>query len=74
MGDGNAAERPYRNDAFISYHHASDSAKAAHLRRGLQNFARSWRQLRALRVFLDKFTTPPGRLGNNCIKVYVGLP
>ncbi|MFE0191379.1 toll/interleukin-1 receptor domain-containing protein [Streptomyces sp. NPDC058989] len=54
MGDGNAAERPYRNDAFISYHHASDSAKAAHLRRGLQNFARSWRQLRALRVFLDK--------------------
>ncbi len=54
MGDRNAAERPYRNDAFISYHHASDSAKAAHLRRGLQNFARSWRQLRALRVFLDK--------------------
>ncbi|UZJ32752.1 toll/interleukin-1 receptor domain-containing protein [Streptomyces endophytica] len=54
MGEGNAApQRVYRNDAFISYHHASDSAKAAHLRRGLQNFARSWRQLRALRVFLD---------------------
>ncbi|MFD8542966.1 TIR domain-containing protein [Streptomyces sp. NPDC059649] len=56
MGEGTAAQqrvRVYRNDAFISYHHASDSAKAAHLRRGLQNFARSWRQLRALRVFLD---------------------
>lgn len=53
VGDGNAAQHTYRNDAFISYHHASDSAKAAHLRRGLQNFARSWRQLRALRVFLD---------------------
>ncbi|GAB7029202.1 TIR domain-containing protein [Streptomyces sp. NPDC021749] len=55
MTERNAPQqRVYRNDAFISYHHASDRAKAAHLRRGLQNFARSWRQLRALRVFLDE--------------------
>ncbi|MGX1757739.1 toll/interleukin-1 receptor domain-containing protein [Streptomyces lydicus] len=54
MAGQNASQRTHRYDAFLSYSHAADSAKADHLRRGLQNFARSsWRQLRALRIFLD---------------------
>lgn len=54
MAGQNTSQRTHRYDAFLSYSHAADSAKADHLRRGLQNFARSsWRQLRALRIFLD---------------------
>ncbi|MFD3422558.1 toll/interleukin-1 receptor domain-containing protein [Streptomyces decoyicus] len=54
MAGQSASQRTHRYDAFLSYSHAADSAKADHLRRGLQNFARSsWRQLRALRIFLD---------------------
>ncbi|WP_406218460.1 toll/interleukin-1 receptor domain-containing protein [Streptomyces decoyicus] len=54
MAGQNASQHTHRYDAFLSYSHAADSAKADHLRRGLQNFARSsWRQLRALRIFLD---------------------
>ncbi|WP_435603745.1 toll/interleukin-1 receptor domain-containing protein [Streptomyces sp. bgisy130] len=54
MAGQNVSQRTHRYDAFLSYSHAADSAKADHLRRGLQNFARrSWRQLRALRIFLD---------------------
>ncbi|UKY50846.1 toll/interleukin-1 receptor domain-containing protein [Streptomyces inhibens] len=53
MDGQNAPHRTHRYDAFISYSHTADSTKADRLRRGLQNFARSWRQLRALRIFLD---------------------
>ncbi|MGA4951518.1 TIR domain-containing protein [Streptomyces lydicamycinicus] len=54
MAGQNVSQHTHRYDAFLSYSHAADSAKADHLRRGLQNFARrSWRQLRALRIFLD---------------------
>ncbi|MBT2382114.1 toll/interleukin-1 receptor domain-containing protein [Streptomyces sp. ISL-11] len=53
MDDAPAGQGSFRYDGFISYSHAADSAKSAHLRRGLQNFARNWRQLRALRIFLD---------------------
>ncbi|BCK70552.1 hypothetical protein Srufu_045050 [Streptomyces libani subsp. rufus] len=54
MAGQNISQRTHRYDAFLSYSHAADSAKADHLRRGLQNFARSsWRHLRALRIFLD---------------------
>ncbi|WP_330317553.1 toll/interleukin-1 receptor domain-containing protein [Streptomyces platensis] len=54
MAGQNVSQRTHRYDAFLSYSHAADSAKADHLRRGLQNFARSsWRHLRALRIFLD---------------------
>ncbi|MFE7542189.1 TIR domain-containing protein [Streptomyces platensis] len=54
MAGQSVSQRTHRYDAFLSYSHAADSAKADHLRRGLQNFARSsWRHLRALRIFLD---------------------
>ncbi len=41
-------------DAFISYSHAADGELAPKLRNGLQQFARKWNELRALRVFHDQ--------------------
>ncbi|GAA3944173.1 toll/interleukin-1 receptor domain-containing protein [Microbacterium soli] len=40
--------------AFISYSHSADGAFAPALQRGLQQFARSWRQRRAMEVFRDE--------------------
>src|SRR5215208_5800388 len=40
--------------AFISYSHAADGKLAPALQHGLQQFARPWNQLRAIRVFRDK--------------------
>jgi WD40 repeat protein len=44
--------RPYR--AFISYSHAADDRLAPALQSGLQQLAKPWYSLRALRVFRDK--------------------
>src|SRR5204862_7962832 len=41
-------------DAFISYSHESDAAVAPILRDALARFASSWRQRRALRVYVDE--------------------
>jgi hypothetical protein len=40
-------------DAFISYSHALDGTLARALQTGLEQFAKPWYQLRALRVFRD---------------------
>ncbi|MGH3798264.1 MAG: toll/interleukin-1 receptor domain-containing protein [Pseudonocardiaceae bacterium] len=40
-------------DVFISYSHALDGALASALQTGLQQFAKPWYRLRALRVFRD---------------------
>ena len=40
-------------DAFISYSHAQSDGTAIALQRGLERFARPWRQRRAIRVFRD---------------------
>ncbi len=44
--------RPLYN-AFLSYSHEADSWLAPKLRSALHGFARSWNQVRALRVFVD---------------------
>ena len=49
-----AAVTGKRYDAFISYSHAADDRFAPELQRGLQRFAKSWRQRRALEVFRDR--------------------
>ena len=41
-------------DAFLSYSHAADGQLAPALQSGLQKFAKSWRQRKALNVFRDK--------------------
>ncbi len=41
-------------DAFISYSHAADGRLAPALQSGLQQFARPWNRMRAIRVFRDK--------------------
>ena len=41
-------------DVFLSYSHAADGRLAPALQSGLQQFARPWNRLRALRVFRDK--------------------
>lgn len=43
-----------RYDVFISYSHASDTALAEDLERGLKNMNRRWNQRRALEVFRDE--------------------
>ena len=54
-GSALAAGRPGKSyDAFISYSHAADDRLAPQLQRGLQRFAKSWRQRRALDVFRDR--------------------
>ena len=40
-------------DAFVSYSHAVDGKLAPALQTGLQQFAKPWYRLRALRVFRD---------------------
>ena len=40
--------------AFISYSHATDITTAVSLQRALQNLARPWYRLRALRIFRDE--------------------
>lgn len=40
-------------DAFISYSHAASDGTVIALQRGLERFARPWRQRRAIRVFRD---------------------
>ncbi len=47
-----AAPKPYK--AFISYSHAVDGRLAPALQAALQQFAKRWYQLRALRVFRDQ--------------------
>ena len=49
-----AAVADKRYDAFLSYSHAVDDRFAPELQRGLQRFARPWRQRRALDVFRDR--------------------
>lgn len=44
--------------AFISYSHAEDKVLAPRLREELQRFAKPWRCLRALRLFLDEKSLP----------------
>jgi WD40 repeat protein len=46
--------REPRYDAFISYSHALDGRLAPAVQRGLSRFAKSWRKMRALRVFRDE--------------------
>ncbi len=41
-------------DAFLSYSHAADGKLAPALQTGLQQFAKPWNRLRAIRVFRDK--------------------
>ena len=41
-------------DAFLSYSHAADGKLAPSLQSGLQQFAKPWNRLRAIRVFRDK--------------------
>src|ERR1051325_8902216 len=41
-------------DAFLSYSHAGDGKLALALQSGLQQFARPWNRLRAVRIFRDK--------------------
>ncbi|MDT7741432.1 MAG: hypothetical protein QOE59_510 [Actinomycetota bacterium] len=49
-------------DAFISYSHSLDSRIAPAIQTGLQQFAKPWYQLRALRIFRDttSLTASPG--------------
>lgn len=49
-------------DAFISYSHAVDSKLAPAIQESLQQFAKPWRKLRAVRVFRDKssLSSTPG--------------
>jgi WD40 repeat protein len=44
----------YKYKAFISYSHAADDTIAPPLQRALQQFARPWRKMRALRIFRDQ--------------------
>ena len=54
-GSAPAAARPGKTyDAFISCSHAAADRLAPQLQRGLQRFAKSWRQRRALDVFRDR--------------------
>ncbi|MCV2490980.1 TIR domain-containing protein [Geodermatophilus sp. YIM 151500] len=41
-------------DGFISYSHALDGKLAPAIQRGLGRFTKSWRQMRALRIFRDE--------------------
>src|SRR6185503_13506035 len=41
-------------NAFLSYSHAADGRLAPALQTGLQQFAKPWNRLRAIRVFRDK--------------------
>jgi hypothetical protein len=47
--------------AFLSYSHESDAGLAAALQYGLQQYAKRWNELRAIRVFLDKTGISPGQ-------------
>ncbi|MGH7506303.1 MAG: hypothetical protein ACRELX_11660, partial [Longimicrobiales bacterium] len=50
-----AATKP-RFDAFLSYSHAAKAKLAPALQAGLQQLARPWHRLRAMRVFRDRTT------------------
>jgi hypothetical protein len=54
--------------AFISYSHESDIKLAAGLQHELQQFAKVWYQLRAIRVFRDKTGITPGQGLSSAIK------
>ena len=41
-------------DVFLSYSHAEDEKLSAALQGALQQFAKPWNRLRAIRVFRDK--------------------
>lgn len=43
-----------KHDAFISYSHAADGRLAPALQQGLEQLAKPWYRLRALRVFRDE--------------------
>ena len=51
LGDG---LMPTHYDAFISYSHTADGKLAPAVQNGLQRLARSWRSVRALKVFRDE--------------------
>lgn len=67
-----AADEPRRMgkryDAFVSYSHSADGELAPALQAGLQRFARSWRQRRALEVFRDQtgLAVDPDLWGSIC--------
>lgn len=54
--------------AFLSYSHTSDLHLAMTLQQGLQQFAKVWYQLRAIRVFRDKTGIVPGQGLTSAIK------
>lgn len=43
-----------KHDAFISYSHAADGKLAPALQQGLEQFAKPWHRMRALKVFRDQ--------------------
>ena len=47
-------DRTFEFEAFLSYSHAADGALAPAVQAGLQQFARPWNRLRAIRIFRDK--------------------
>lgn len=52
-GDAAATTVQRVYDAFVSYNRAADGKLAPALQRGLQQFAKPWYRLRALRIFRD---------------------
>jgi hypothetical protein len=54
IGEKQPTPQESRYDAFISYSHALDGRLAPAVQRGLSRFAKSWRKMRALRVFRDE--------------------
>ena len=55
-GSANHAAIEWRYKAFVSYSHAADAKLAAALQSALQQFAKPWYRLRAMRLFRDVTT------------------
>lgn len=67
---GPLVQKPYH--AFISYKHDVDGILAQALQAGLQHMAKPWNQWRAIRVFLDRTSLPPGPDLGSLIKQRIG--